>query len=259
MAEKADIKTIVGELSSAQPEKRESALRLVLARREEAVPELLKILERVLAMPLGAPVTLDDWTWFLAAYLLAQFREKKAFPLLVKQFSLPPWHVERLFKDVLLEDLPRLLASLWGGDASPLRDLTENKEIHESVRASALWGYTILAAVKAVPKGELTDYYAELFQGKLERLPSQVWTTLVAGCAALHAVDLRKDVLTAYHEELTDASVFPLQEVEREWSMEPEESLKRLCEDSGGLIVDVWEEMKYWPGIEEEGKEGPEE
>jgi hypothetical protein len=41
--------------------------------------------------------------------------------------------------------------------------------------------------------------------------------------------------------------------------MTPEESLKRLAEDSGGLIKDVFEEMEFWPWEEEANQQAREE
>lgn len=254
-----EINQAIKDLASPLAERREEAINAIVARREEAVPELLKILEQVKNVPLGTPVALSDWSWFLATYLLAQFREKKALAILVEQFSMPPEHVDRIFKDILVEDLPRLLATLASEDIAPLRVLTEREGIHDAVRASALWGYTILAAVGVVPKKEVTDYYAELFQGKVARTPSYLWTSLVAGCAALHVKNLRREVLRAYEEELLDASAYSMKEVLTEWDSTPEESLRRLAQESGGLIKDVWDEMEYWPWEEEANQEASEE
>lgn len=262
--EKVEIKAVIKDLSSPLPERREEALAAILSRREEAVPELLAILQKLKDVPVGAAVTLSDWSWFLSAYLLAQFRERKAVPLLLAQFSMSPEHLERMFRDILREDLPRLLATFCAEDASPLRGLVGNKSIHESVRASALWGYTLLAAVGAVPVEEVKAFYRELMGrelggGKLERVPSQVWTSLVAGCAALHAQDLRREILRAYEEELADAGAYSMKEVLGEWSLAPSESLKRLGEESGGLIRDIWEEIEFWPWVEGEDEEAVEE
>ena len=254
-----EITQSIKDLSSPVAERREQALKTLLAHHEEATPELLEILKKVLAVPLGAPVALSDWSWFLAAYLLAQFREKKALPLLLEQFSMPAEHVDRIFKDILVEDLPRILATLTSDDPAPLRALTENEAAHDAVRASALWGYTILASVGLVSQKEVTDYYGELFTGKIARRPSFVWTSLVAGCAALHAKLLKREILRAYEEELLDASAYSMKDVLQEWSLTAEESLKRLAEESGGLIRDVWEEMEFWPWEEEAGQQAPEE
>jgi len=254
-----EITQAVKDLSSPMAERREQALTVLVAHHEEAVPELLAILQKVLAVPLGAPVALNDWSWFLAAYLLAQFREKKALPLLLEQLSMPPEHVDRLFKDILVEDIPRILATLCCDDPAPLRALTENEKVHDAVRASALWGYTILASVGLVPKDEIVKYYGELFMGKIARRPSYVWTSLVAGCAALHAKTLKREILRAYEEELLDAGAYSMKEVLQEWSLTPEESVKRLAEESGGLIHNVWEEMEFWPWEEEAGQQAPEE
>ncbi len=253
-----NIKQAVKDLSSPLAERREDALTVILAHPEEATPDLLLILEKVKNVPVGAGVTLNDWSWFLAAYLLAQFRDKQAKTILLEQFSLPGEHVERLFKDILVEDLPRILATLCAEDPSALRELIENPAVHESVKASALWGYTLLATIGAVDPSEVTVYYAQMFQGKAPRRASYLWTSLVAGAAALHALSLKRDILKAYEEGLLDASAYSMKEVLAEWESTPEESLKRLAEDSGGLIKDVWEEMEYWPWTEEAGREASE-
>lgn len=254
-----EITQAIKDLSSPLAERREQALTVLVAHREEATPELLTILEKVLAVPLGAPVALNDWSWFLAAYLLAQFGEKKALPLLLQQLSMPPEHVDRLFKDILVEDIPRILATLSSDDPASLRALVENESVHDAVRASALWGYTLLAAVGLAPKDDVVEYYRELFAGKIARRSSYIWTSLVAGCAALHAKPLRREVLRAYEEGLLDAAAYSMKDVLQEWSLTPEESLKRLAEESGGLIHDVWEEMEFWPWEEEAGQQASEE
>jgi hypothetical protein len=234
------------DLSSPVAERREQALRVLIAHSEEAAPELLSILEKVLAVPQGTPVALADWSWFLSAYLLAQFREKKALPLLIRQFSMSAEHLDRLFGDILTEDVPRLLASLTAEDPAPLKALVEDQALHDVIRASALWGYTILASVGSVTMTEAHAYYASLF-AKFPRRRSHVWTSLVAGGAALHAKDLRRDILKAYEEGLLDANVYSMKEVLKEWGMTPEESRKRLAEESGGLVKNVFEEIEFWP------------
>lgn len=248
----------VKDLSSPLAERREQALRILVANPAEAAPELLAILQKVLTVPLGAPVALSDWSWFLAAYLLAQFREKRALPILLQQFSLPAEHLDRLFGEILSEDVPRLLATLTADDPAPLKALIDSPTVHDAVKASALWGYTLQASVGAVPLPEIHAYYASLF-GTLPRRRSHIWTSLVAGCAALHAKDLRREVLRAYEEGLLDANAYSMKEVLKEWGMTPEESQKRLAEDSGGLIKNVFEEMEFWPWEEEAGQQAREE
>ncbi|HVZ80073.1 MAG TPA: DUF1186 domain-containing protein [bacterium] len=248
----------VKDLSSPLAERREQALRALTANPAEASPELLAILEKVLAVPVSAPVALSDWSWFLAAYLLAQFRDKRALPILLKQFSLPAEHLDRLFGDILAEDLPRLLATLTHDDPTPLKDLIGDGTMHDAVRASALWGYTLQASVGTVPMEEAQAFFRELF-GSLPRRRSYVWTSLIAGCAALHVKDLRRDVLRAYEEGLLDANAYSMKEVLKEWALTPEESRKRLAEESGGLIKDVFEEIEFWPWEEEAGQQAREE
>jgi hypothetical protein len=160
---------------------------------------------------------------------------------------MPPKHVDRLFEGVLTEDLHRILATFCSDDSSLLRKLIETEGVNEWVRDAARRAYAILAAVGAVSVGEVTDYYRDLFRGRLARVPSHVWSGLVDGCADLHAVDLRADIIRAYREGLADYGFCALRDIEREWARDPAESLESLKKDSGGLIEDIWKEIENWP------------
>src|SRR5947209_17691943 len=94
-----------------------TALRAAVAQQAEITPALLDLLGSVRASA-AAGVDPDDLAWLYALFLLAQFRERRAYPVLVELASLPSPMVESLFGDVLTEDLDALLASVAQGDPS---------------------------------------------------------------------------------------------------------------------------------------------
>ena len=73
-----------------------------------------------------------------AMYLLAQFREAAAYPLLVDFVAIPGEMVMELTGNVVTEDLGRMLASLCHSDLGPIKRLIEDSEVNEWVRSAAL-------------------------------------------------------------------------------------------------------------------------
>jgi hypothetical protein len=70
-------------------------------------------------------------------YMLAQFREKRAYPLIAAFAALPDELPHDLAGDFVTEDLGRVLASVCGGDQSLIRGLIENAAVDEFVRSQA--------------------------------------------------------------------------------------------------------------------------
>ena len=111
-----------------------------VARREEVIPALLETLEAIDSNP--APWLADQgrMVHIHAMYLVALFRETRAYPLLVRIFSRPGEFPFDLAGDVVTEDLGRILASVSGGDISGMAALIENEQANEYVRSAALHG-----------------------------------------------------------------------------------------------------------------------
>ncbi|MCW5318807.1 DUF1186 domain-containing protein [Nostoc sp. KVJ3] len=73
-----------------------------------------------------------------ALYLLAQFSEALAYPLIVKSFSAPGDISMDVTGDIVTEDLGRIFASVSHGNIEPLKQLISNQQINEYVRSAAL-------------------------------------------------------------------------------------------------------------------------
>src|ERR1035437_7121421 len=90
-----------------------AAVTEALARRDEIVPELLRILEAVADDPQRYAKEPDYMALTYAMFLLAQFRETRACPLLVRIFSAPDETAFDLVGETVTEDLCNILASVW--------------------------------------------------------------------------------------------------------------------------------------------------
>src|SRR2546422_1019831 len=65
------------------------AMRTAIEHREAMTPELLRVVEAIAANPAEVAKRDDYMLPVFALYLLAQFREKRAYPAIVKMFSAP--------------------------------------------------------------------------------------------------------------------------------------------------------------------------
>ena len=138
------------------------ALEQAILQQEAITPVLLEIIEDVATYPLS----IDDTPAFTyALYLLAQFRENKAYPLIVKYFGEIGLDSEALDPtgDIVTEDLNSILASVCHGDLSLIKRLIEDPQVNEYVRSAALGSLVILYNTDKLSREDLVGYIETLF------------------------------------------------------------------------------------------------
>ena len=198
-----NVSEIIAALDSQDDALPREALEEAMARPAEVTEPLLELAREVVRDPAK---TLDpennSMGYVLAFFLLAQFRERRACPVLVETLSLPGVDMDALFGDVLIEDMARILASVSGGETLEIRALIENPEIDPRVRGAALGALFCLVYCDVVERQEAVEYLAELFHDKLERQPSKVWTALVRTASNLGPEELYDEIRQAHDEGL---------------------------------------------------------
>jgi len=135
-----NVEEILAELDRKHTEVPRIALEEAVAQREEIIPHLLAVLEDVARDPALFAEDKDRNVHIYAMYLLAQFRETRAYSLLVKIFSAPGETPFELAGSVVTQDLTSILASVSDGDVSGMVELVENESANDYVRGAALDG-----------------------------------------------------------------------------------------------------------------------
>ena len=214
-----------------------------IEQREAMTPELLRILEYARDNVEHLSET-GYMSHIYAMYLLAQFREPKAYPLIVQFFSVPGDITLDVTGDVVTEDLGRILASVCDGDISLITSLVENEETNEYVRNAALTSLVILVACGEQDRDDVMAYYQSLFRSKLLRTPSYVWDGLVAASSALYPEEVYEDIKQAYSDGLAEPY---LERVDRFLSRDKALVLSELdSRERLTLIDDTIREMEWW-------------
>ena len=223
------------------------AMRAAIEQREAITPELLKVLESVAASPSEWAERKDNMLPMFAIFLLAQFREKPAYPLLVRIVSAPGETPFDLFGDTITEGLSQVFASVYDGNPALLHGLVESERVNEFVRSAALNTFLVLEHTGQMPRETVLEYFRSLFHGKLQRTSSYAWSSLVCVVADLPAPELLEEVRQAYAEGLVDTTVADLEGIERDAN-----APKPRRRDRQHLITDAIAEMEWWASFHPE-------
>lgn len=242
-----EIAHILDELAYDMGELPREAIESAIAKRKQITPFLLEVLKDAIDR-VDEIIEDDNYQGHLyAMYLLAQFREKAAYPLLIKLFSFPGEIPHSIAGDVLTEDLHRIFASVAGNTIEPLQMLIENPSINEYVRASCQTSLVTLVGCGHCSRKEIIEYFQTLFKKKLERRPSFVWDSLVVNCCLLHPDEVYLDICRVFEEGLIDPKFIKLEDVRKVLDEEKDRRLFQLFQNSE-LIEDTVTEMEKWLG-----------
>jgi hypothetical protein len=224
-----------------------AAVEAAVARREEIAPELLRILDDTVNRATELDAEGDYQAHLYALFLLAQFRETRACPLVVRFASLRGDLLYSLCGDFITEDLGRILASVCGGELAGIQSLIENESTDEWVRGAALSSLVTLVAAGQKGRDEIISYFASLYRGRLERKWSHVWDALVSYSSSLYPAELLPDIERAYEDELVDPGFITLGNVKRDLAMGQEHVLAMLADNPHRrLVCDTVAEMGWW-------------
>src|SRR5262249_50312317 len=121
------------------------AVEAAIAQQEAITPHLLQALEDVAKAPGEFAGREHYMLHMFAVYLLAQFRERRAFPLLIRILKAPGDISDDLFGETITESLKNILASLYDGDPEPIKGLIEDENVNEYVRGAAVETFLVLS------------------------------------------------------------------------------------------------------------------
>lgn len=177
-----NIQDILAKLQAPHEKLPYEVLKAAIADREQIIPELLQLIEWAQGE--------QDYLWenpdylghIYAMYLLAQFREKLAYPLIIEFFS------SFDDEDEPTDNLGRILASVCGGDDSLIKGLIENEKAYKYARGEAIGALVSLVTCGEKTREEVLAYFQALFREKIKREPSNhiVWNYLIRHSTALY-------------------------------------------------------------------------
>jgi hypothetical protein len=197
---------IVESLYPGSPLLKEAIVEAV--RQKEAVsPALLEMLQSV-SDDIAGTVYEGDYNFIASAYLLAQFREKSAFPLLVSLLKVDESTADRLWGDVLTQSCALMLRDTFNGDPGLLREVIENRSYSPWARATALEAYSYLYTDGYITRRELTRYFRRLirvvYRGNLDEDDSIAVSYVGHAVIDCHLIEMIDDIKELYDKGVID-------------------------------------------------------
>ena len=252
-----DIQEILQQLATHTGTFPREAVAQAIAQREVIIPELLRILAEA-QHNIEHLIDSDSMAHIYAMFLLAQFREPRAYPLIVEFFSIPGDIALDTTGDAATEDLGRILASVSCGDIRLMTALVENEHANEYVRTAALRGLLTLVACGEQSREDIVAYIQGLFRGKLVREASWVWNGLVSASNDLYPEELYDGIKRAYDDDLIETFFMRLDDVDETLKRGKARVLDALHHNQRySLITDTITEMEWWACFHPEGREVP--
>ncbi len=233
-----NIKEIISNLKHFDGTFPKAVLAQAVKQRAEAIPELLKVVRNA-EKEAREFAELESFIMHIyAMFLLAQFREKQAYPLIIDFFSIPSEKAFELGGDLSIEDLGRILASVSGGDTTRLETLIEDRDASELIRSAAIEALLILVAVGEKSREDIVAYFKDLFHYKIERVRSLVWDSLVACSIDLYPEEVFEEICKSYDDGLVDEAFVGLDEIEAVLEVDKEEALDSFARISHYRLIE---------------------
>ena len=190
-----ELNEIVEKLKYYTPELPREAIKEALEHKEEITPKLLEMLEYTKENLEEIYNEADDFFGYNYAYfLLAEFREQKAFPYLIDLLHKDEEIVEYILGDDYPGNLPRLLASTYNGDDNALFNIIENNETNEFVKSSTLQTFAILYLNGVKDRKFIVDYFKKLLEQKEENDSSYLYEEIIDEVCNLKLSELTEDI-----------------------------------------------------------------
>lgn len=186
------------------------ALDELIIQRDEAIPELVKIVEQVQDSPGFFTDTPERFDHIYAVMLLSQFQAAEAFAPFLCTLQLPDDLAFSLYGDLLMNCGGRIVASLYSGmsilegdlasypELDAIFDLIHNTSVDELIRGIGFQAITSLVRQRKVSSDLIQYYYHDLLQGDLDEESDILYSLLIDSCMELKFHELL--------DEITDAS-----------------------------------------------------
>jgi hypothetical protein len=222
-------------------------LETLIRRKKEAIPALLEVLKMVNAEPVRFAKEKAYMGHLYAAYLLAQFRVREAYPILVDLMSLPGDLSYEIFGDDIVEVGGRILSSVCHGDISLIKALAENTEADDFMRMQAITALAVLVLQGELDRASVMAYYRQLILDPGVRKKPELLSLLISGCCDLYPEDLYDDIKEVIKLKLNDSQIIDIDSVEEAMLAGKDAKLKASKQDIHlQFIEDTISEMEDW-------------
>jgi hypothetical protein len=186
------------------------AIREIVRRKDDFIPRLLDILDYVCRHlhKIGYDYTLH----IPAAFLLAQFREPRAYPKLIHLLNLDEDQEELIWGDIVCDNFFQILRDTYNGDSGLLRSVLENRSCSPWIRTTVIDAYAMLAYDSRITREDLVKYFRYLIGEIYPPSPSKddkvVLTFLVNAVEEHGLTEMAEDIKVLFDRDAVDPNMY---------------------------------------------------
>jgi hypothetical protein len=241
------IEELIEELDSYTGFTKYALMDEAVERREEIIPHLLVILERILADPQTWLDEDHDITCY-ALILLAHFEETRAHRLALELCRLPEGLPDALFGEFLGETMPAVLYKTSGGQLEGVRALVLDRQADEFVRWNAGTSLTYAVADGVLAHDEEVAFFAELLRQREAAEPDSIfWTGVLDVLLSFHPGAAMDEIRKGFADGLFEEDFTSLDKIELRATVDPEVHLARLRQEFARCTPDnIHNYMRWW-------------
>lgn len=218
-----------------------------IARREEIVPKLIEILDRVLANPEKVAEDETHFAHMYALMLLGHFRESKAHRTIVALSSLHADLPYRLFGDTITEDLAIILLRTCNGSFEAIKGLVQDRSADDYCRGAAARAITYGVAEGTVPREEALSFLGGLFEEVAAEIPGSFYDMVASCIHDLYPEELMETIEASYDKGLIHPGYIQFDHFTRALSRGKEKCLLDLRSDlEDRSLDDIHRSMSWW-------------
>lgn len=186
------------------------ALSSAIDKQDEITPFLLDILQDTMDNTQKYLDSKTRMSQLYALFLLAQFREKKAYPIIAQILTKTNDTPYQLFGDALTENMAGILAAVCHDDLSLIKKLVEDEKVDNYVRSAALNSLVVLYTEDEIDRKNIIDYLTLLFHKKLKREQHYIWASIVLVTIDMRVDELMGEIERVYNENLLEEGIVDL-------------------------------------------------
>jgi hypothetical protein len=217
------------------------ALEKLIKNKEESTPLLLAVLKEVLDdYKRVDPARID---FIFALSILSQFREKEAFPSVIRFALLPADCYEILLRESGTDSLASWIVSTYNGDLNAIKKIIETESACEEARSAALSSLVGLVAIGKLSREDVVDYLHELIHSSLiSDYDFTCW--LVMTIDDLYPEELYECIKELYEADRFDTRIVTLEDIDANLKSGKEICLLNVYSDKFHLpITDIFEHL----------------
>ncbi len=219
----------------------------IVARKEESVPHLIEILDRVYIAPRQFASHESFFGHHYAILILGHLGEERAHHRIVTLASLPDELPHELFGETITENLSVILLNTCSGDFQSIRALAENTAADEFCRSAALQAMTYGVVTGRCSRDNAFGFVRGFLEHRHREEPSVLHDTAASYLLDLYPADAMDLIREAYEDGYISPGYIRLEDFEEAVTAGADACMEQLqARYDRASLDDIHGSMSWW-------------